>query len=1416
MNASTPSQRRVGIVVSGLAAAVSLLLAGGAGGAGSGQPTGFSPLNPPPNGVRRADSTWHALTNATVHVRPGLTLDNATVVIRDGRIVSVTGGAEGSDGVRRAPATPAGAGGARVWDATGLHIYPGFIDAHVEVDAPPPDANAPGVHWNERVMPQRSALDGAGVDEATASSLRRLGFTAAGIVPRGGVFRGQSAVVSLAKPAGDSSADRPPVYRERAYQGVAFDTTRRGGRGGGGEDPDVTRWSSYPNSQMGAIALIRQTLIDADWQVEARKSGAQFAANSLDHLAVGGGMASVRQRSAPGAEQVGTGRAAGGSMSVMQPEPRQPEPKPEPKQEQPRRGAGGAGSLWGGDGTYQPGRARDEGAGDGAPPVPEEREAVDPGEEESREPGDGLRALGGGGAGGGLPLLFDTDDELEALRAAKIAREFDREAMILGSGYEFRRLEAIRADGLPIVLPLRFPRTPDVAGIGKADGVELSDMMTWEQAPTNPRRLDAAGLKIALTTSKLRNRSEFEGNLTRAIKHGLSSERALAMLTTQPAELLGVADRLGTIEAGKVANLIVADGPLLIGFIGEEKKEDRDEERGTAGAGDNGEAGKDEQGDAPKVDESSKRGKIRDVWIDGFRHEISAAPVRDHVGRWQIFEVDGRPLDPAAPDAVTFTITRENQITYRREGKEARATNVRISENRIDYTIDGTLFGVDAVLLDTAVVEGDLMHGTTPMPSGILHRWSARRLEDAPAPALEGDPGRGGPERAPAPPAPDRGMAGAWLVTMADSPEEVSIEIGADNAVRVMVGGQSVVARDIMIEGNSVSFRLDGTLIGMEGMISVSAERDGDAMSGVADLPDEGEMAWTAVRQAAPEVEAVQPEAAPARRGRGVVGAGAPAERRNPEKDERAAIAAIPETYGYPFGPYMLVNKPEQKAVLFVNATIWTAGEDGTIENGWMFVKDGKISAIGRGGPPSRAGEVEVVDLGGKHIAPGIIDCHSHTGISKGVNESGQAVTSEVRIQDVTNPDAISWYRQLASGVTAVNNLHGSANAIGGQSQTNKIRWGAVHPDDMNMEGAMPGIKFALGENVKQSNWGDRNTVRYPQTRMGVETLIRDRFKAAAEYRKRFQHFENSSTAYGYINFINAAAREEYERRYLLPPRRDLELEALAEILAGERLVHCHSYRQDEILMLCRIAGEFGFKIGTFQHILEGYKVADEIAKHAIGASAFSDWWAFKVEVQDAIPQGGPIMWEEGVVVSFNSDSDELARRMNGEAAKAVKYSSPERPIDDHEALKFITLNPAIQLGVGDRIGSLEVGKDADFAIWSGSPLSSLSRCEATYVDGRRLFSLEDDREHRKTIQRERQRLIQKILAEHRRAPAAAGGGGGEGGRDGPRRRPTEELSARQSMMRDYYLDLINRGIDPTAARPGDCGCDELDFHSHW
>jgi N-acetylglucosamine-6-phosphate deacetylase len=335
-----------------------------------------------------------------------------------------------------------------------------------------------------------------------------------------------------------------------------------------------------------------------------------------------------------------------------------------------------------------------------------------------------------------------------------------------------------------------------------------------------------------------------------------------------------------------------------------------------------------------------------------------------------------------------------------------------------------------------------------------------------------------------------------------------------------------------------------------------------------------------------------------------------------------------------------------------------------------------------------------------------------------------------VRIGDVIDPDDIAIYRALAGGLTTALILHGSANPIGGQSQVIKMRWG-VPAEEVKFAEAPPTIKFALGENVKQSNWGERYTTRYPQTRMGVEQIMRDAFQAALDYRAEHARHEKQHAG--------------------LPPRVDLELEALLEILDGTRLIHCHSYRQDEILAMMRVAEDFGFRIAVFTHILEGYKVADVMARHGAAGSSFSDWWAYKLEVYDAIPYNGALMHAQGVLTSFNSDSDELTRRLNLEAAKAVKYGG----LTEEEALKFVTINAAKQLRVDRLVGSLEPGKTADFVIWSGHPLSTYSICEQTWVDGRRYFDRDEDRQLQQEVQRQRTTLIQKALRSAARKDAA-------------------------------------------------------------
>ena len=418
-------------------------------------------------------------------------------------------------------------------------------------------------------------------------------------------------------------------------------------------------------------------------------------------------------------------------------------------------------------------------------------------------------------------------------------------------------------------------------------------------------------------------------------------------------------------------------------------------------------------------------------------------------------------------------------------------------------------------------------------------------------------------------------------------------------------------------------------------------------------------------------------------------------------------------------------HEPEN-SIMVKNATIWTSSKNGILEHHDIYIRNGLIHDIGKNLQAPLG--TKVINGRGKHITPGLIDCHSHSAVSA-INEGTQSITSEVRIRDVIDSDDIAIYRELAGGLTTINILHGSANTIGGQNAVLKLRWGRP-PAELFFTEAPQGIKFALGENVKQSNWGDDYTTRYPQTRMGVEQILRDAFERAQEYRKNWIQY-NDLVLHG-------------DDSDILPPRRDLELDALVEIMEGTRLVHCHSYRQDEILMLTRVAEDFGFTIGTFQHVLEGYKVADRIAEHGAGASTFTDWWAYKYEVIDAIPYNGTLMHDVGVNVSFNSDSDELARRMNLEAAKAVKYGGTKR----EEALKFVTLNPAIQLGIDEWVGSLEIGKHADFVIWSGPPLSTSTICEQTWIEGTRYFSLQDDERMRKRDRKIRSDIIQKILKE--------------------------------------------------------------------
>ena len=530
---------------------------------------------------------------------------------------------------------------------------------------------------------------------------------------------------------------------------------------------------------------------------------------------------------------------------------------------------------------------------------------------------------------------------------------------------------------------------------------------------------------------------------------------------------------------------------------------------------------------------------------------------------------------------------------------------------------------------------------------------------------------------------------GDW--TLIEGSNSWTLSVKADGG-SLNVDEKKLKLANYKLDQDRISFSVNADTILQKGVTRFKGTITGGKATGYVFYPDGSSSGWTAV------LDSVK------------------AEKGKKSKKESASNLSLV----FPEGAYGLDGDvPNPRTILINDATIWTSGPKGVLKEWDILFQDGKVKKIARNISLPR-GNALVINGKGKHVTPGLIDAHSHMA-GESINEGFQNVTAEVRMRDVIDPNDVAMYRALAGGLTTINLLHGSANPIGGQNVVMKLRWGSFS-NDLILKHAPQGIKFALGENVKRK----RSYGRYPETRMGVEQVIRDAFTAARDYQKTWDTYK----------------KDVKLQRSSMPPRRDLELDAMVEIMEGKRLVHSHSYRQDEILMLTRIAEDFGFRIATFQHVLEGYKVAERLAEHGAGASTFSDWWAYKYEVVDAIPYNGTLMTNAGVTVSFNSDSDELARRMNLEAAKAVKYGG----LDEAEALKFVTINPAKQLKIEKHVGSLELGKDADFVIWSGHPLSTYSICEQTWLDGKQYFSLEQDQYYRERDSKVRNDLIQKIL----------------------------------------------------------------------
>lgn len=1016
----------------------------------------------PVEGLHQNTPGVHALVNARIVQAPGRVIEKGTVVLRDGVIEAV-----GAD--VKPPAD------ARIWDLSGLTVYPGLIDlsSHYgltggEGTAAAPASAKPGGagHWNPLVRPERDAAELFQPAPDAAAKYRAQGFAVALTSPPKGIFRGAGALVST----GDGSANAQ-VLIPRFAQHLAFESTS-------GDD--------YPSSLMGAIALIRQTFYDARWYQSAWDA----------------------YRKHPELER------------------------------------------------------------------PENNESLV-----------ALRAA----AAGKQPVVLEVSDELNSLRADKIAKEFDLNLWVRGSGYEYRRLDLIKQSGRPVIVPVNYPDEPDVDSPEDALNVSLDTLRHWDLAPENPKRLLDAGVPIALTADGLKDFGDFRKNVRKAIERGLPEDAALAALTTVPAHWLGKDGQIGAIAPGAIANLVVTDGPLF-----------------------------------------AEKTKVYDTWVDGVRYEITKRPDLDLRGKWQasLTFADGKTDSlgvelKGEPDKLNGAISKGD--------KSADLDEPTLQDRILSFTFKGKDLGYPGVTRMSATVSKSGWMGTGVTGDGTAFTWAASPMP--PEPEKKPDDAAG----APPPPTPP--------------PQRAEDEGGAPPS-----GGRAGATE----QSEGVPTRLVG--IG--------------------------------------EGEPTTPEAA-------------------------STPPPIETPVTYPPGAYGRTAPPDQPEwVLVKNATIWTSGPLGKLEGADLLVHRGKTEKVGPHlDAPKNA---RVIDGYGKHVTPGLIDAHSHTAISGEVNEGTHAVTAEVRIGDVVNPNDTYIYWQLAGGLTMAQIMHGSANPIGGQNQIIKFRWGAS-PEEMKYDHAPKVIKFALGENVKQSNWGDKYTTRYPQTRMGVEQVFRDSFQAARDYERAWDDY-NKKRARG-----EAA----------IPPRRDLQLDALLEILHGQREIECHAYRQDEIEMLMRVTEDFGIHVGMFHHILEGYKVADQMAKHGAGATAFSDWWAYKIEVYDAIPYNGALMHDVGVIVSFNSDSGEMARRLNVEAAKAVKYGG----LSEEEALKFVTINPAKQYHMDKWVGSLEPGKDADFVVWNGDPLSDFSHAEQTWIDGRKYFDIEEDHRMRIEVQNERERLIQKVLA---------------------------------------------------------------------
>ena len=947
----------------------------------------------PVNGVMDPRTGTFAFIHATIVIHADSVVEDGSLLIREGKIVAVGNGIS-------IPKE------AVVTNLNGKFIYPAFIDLDAEYGLPSKQNPTAGIgpqmenkfssalNWNQAVTPEYNSFENFSTDTTKNKSYRNVGIGILLTSRHDGIFRGTGALVFTGDERAGEMILKDAVSAEYSFL-----------KGSSTQD--------YPSSQMGSIALLRQTFYDADWY------------------------------------------AKGGNIE---------------------------------------------------------------------EKNISLAAINNEKS---LPQIFAVKNKLEIMRADKVGDEFNFQFIIKGSGDEYQRINEIKNTNAQLIIPVNFPKTPDVSDPFDAELITLGELKHWEMAPANPAMLEQNKIRFAFTSAGLEDKNDYLKNIRKAINYGLSETTALNAITIIPAEMIGMENEIGSIEKGKQANFIITSGNIF------------DEET-----------------------------VVYQTWVKGKSYTVSKWIEKDMRGVYLL-----------------------------------KVSNI--------------IYGL--------VVKGKI-----------------------------------------------------------DAPEFAIVKNTDTIAATGSVSNDNI---SLQFSDGANTYRLNGWI--KEKEFSGNGQLNGNWIN------------WTATF------------------------ANVYADKKEEKKKENPVTGKMI----YPFSPFGWEKKPVQEDILITNATIWTGEKEFELKNYDVLISNGKIEKIAKN---IAAKNAKVIDGTNQYLTAGIIDEHSHIAISNGVNEGTQSSSAEVRIGDVVDCDDINIYRQLAGGVTSAHLLHGSANPIGGQTQLIKLRWGLA-PEEMKFEGWGGFIKFALGENVKRS--GGNQGGRYPDTRMGVEQVYLDAFTRAKEY----DALRKSDPAH---------------------TRQNLELDAIAEIINKKRFITCHSYVQSEINMLMKVAEQFNFKVNTFTHILEGYKVADKLKKHGAGAAGFSDWWAYKYEVYEAIPYNGALLHDQGVVTAFNSDDAEMARRLNQEAAKAVMYGN----VPEEEALKFVTLNPAKLLHIDDRVGSIKKGKDADLVLWNEHPLSIRASVEKTFVDGILFFDKEADLVLRNEIAKERNRIVQKMIK------AKAAGEGSENFSSRPRR----------------------------------------------